>query len=124
MKPILQNSTGFASLSLSESCTLAVIKIPGTFVCAKHECNRLMRRLSRRPDCAGYRKLLETRLFLLSTYLVVMVDGFVDQSSVSLNVIVFLDVMYILLNFSNLFFLFISCVGGTLLAILETLCFL
>jgi hypothetical protein len=40
-----------------------------------------------------------------------MVDGFVDQSSVSLNVIVFLDVMYILLRilFSNLFFLFISC---------------
>jgi hypothetical protein len=41
-----------------------------------------------------------------------MVDGSSIQSSVSLNVIVFLDVMYILLRilFSNLFFLFISCV--------------
>jgi hypothetical protein len=86
-----------------------VIKIPGTFVCAKHECTSLDAQTL--LQTSGLRRLWklegETRLFLTSTYLVVMVDGFVDPSSVSLNVIFFLTSCTFFLEF--FFQIFSSC---------------
>jgi hypothetical protein len=113
--------------SLSESCTLAVIKIPGTFALSTNA-HRLMRRLSadvRTAPVIGSLKVKRgsfLHLPISSSWL----TASSIQSSVSLNVIVFLtSCTFFLEFFFQIFSSCSSCVGDcTLLAILKTLCFL